>query len=201
MDYFDANGNVLPDPHDMSLEDVISRLTKLNAELAKYWSSAEGWAPLSVTEILSKSRLDWQVSLTETLLLWLPDKSKKDLTDGEKILAWTNLGCLIEGTLKLFLSIYNEDYLKSRKKDGKGAASLTLGGLEYFIKEHEILDSEKMEYILHVRSMRNTVHAFNDCDLFTHEEYDASVRQYLNFLRYVNFRLPYSNDYAVPCEC
>ena len=32
------------------------------------------------------------------------------MTDGELILAWANLGALLEGTLKLFFSIYYSDF-------------------------------------------------------------------------------------------
>jgi hypothetical protein len=58
---------------------------------------------------LGKARLDWQVSLSASLRLWLRDPPDV-LTDGELILAWTNLGALIEGTLKLFLSVYYNDF-------------------------------------------------------------------------------------------
>jgi hypothetical protein len=48
---------------------------------------------------IERSRLDWQVSLSSSLRNWVRDPLTA-LSDGDLILAWTNLGALIEGTLK-----------------------------------------------------------------------------------------------------
>ena len=77
---------------------VVEKIISLNDKLSAFWASAHGWAPEDAANLLSKSRLDWQVSLSETLHLW------------ELILAWANLGALLEGTLKLFFSIYYSDF-------------------------------------------------------------------------------------------
>lgn len=50
--------------------------------------------PLEAAELLSRSRLDWQVHLATCLRDWLPGERK--LTEGHLILAWANLGALIE---------------------------------------------------------------------------------------------------------
>jgi len=51
--------------------------------------------------------LEWMESLANALGLW-----NRKLTDGELILAWTNIGAIVECLMKLFLSIYYEDYKK-----------------------------------------------------------------------------------------
>ncbi|WP_272480015.1 hypothetical protein [Aquibacillus koreensis] len=45
--------------------------------------------------------------------------------DGDLILAWANLGTLVEGTIKLFLSVYLNDYLddSTNYKNKKGVTT------------------------------------------------------------------------------
>src|SRR3972149_6149566 len=90
---------------------VVNKIIEANLWLADFWSHSHGWAPNSAADLMSASRLDRQVSLSRTLKLWIRDKGHK-LTDGELILAWANLGTLVEGTLKLFCSIHYESYRK-----------------------------------------------------------------------------------------
>jgi len=91
----------------LSIEDVIDRIELLNTQLAAFWSKSDGCAPAHVAGLLGKSRLDWQVSLSGTLRLWVKDT---ELTAGELILAWANLGSLLEGSVKLLLSVYYETF-------------------------------------------------------------------------------------------
>jgi hypothetical protein len=92
-----------------SPSEIIDRIESLNRKLAQFWKAAHGWAPIEAAGLLSKARLDWQVSLSSSLRLWLRDPPNA-LSDGDLILAWANLGALIEGTLKLFLSVYYNDF-------------------------------------------------------------------------------------------
>ncbi|WP_156918451.1 hypothetical protein [Bradyrhizobium sp. Cp5.3] len=59
----------LKKPIALSLDEVVQRIIKLNDGLQKFWSKSHGWAPVEAAGLLSKSRLDWQVSLSETLYL------------------------------------------------------------------------------------------------------------------------------------
>src|SRR5579859_1182306 len=92
-----------------SIKEVVQRIVNLNKGLADFWGNANGWAPTDSANLLSRSRLDWQVSLSESLGHWT---GRKKISDGDLILAWANLGSLVEGTMKLFLSVYYEDYKK-----------------------------------------------------------------------------------------
>ncbi len=47
---------------------------------------------------------------------------------------------------------------------------------------------------------RNAIHAHKDRDIGTHDEFQNDVRNYLNFLRYINSRLPYPDDVYTPQE-
>jgi hypothetical protein len=93
----------------MPVGEVIERIETLNHNLAFFWRASAGWAPVEAAGLLSKSRLDWQVSLSTSLRLWVREPPDA-LSAGELILAWVNLGSLIEGTMKLLLSVYYKDY-------------------------------------------------------------------------------------------
>lgn len=97
------------------IRTVLDRIVSKNEGIAAFWRDALGWAPLEAAELLSRSRLDWQVALSHTLALWFP-RSGADPSDaaapGRLILAWVNLGALVEGSLKWFLSVYYDAYRK-----------------------------------------------------------------------------------------
>lgn len=89
---------------DLTIGEVVIRIDTLNIRLAAFSSKCGGWAPVEAAGLLTDARLDWQVSLSKTLRLWIREPASA-LTDGELILAWSNLGSLLEGTLKLLLSV------------------------------------------------------------------------------------------------
>ncbi len=100
---------------ELNIETVIDRIIKLNTGLGSFWSNASGWAPDESAALMSKSRLDRQISLSECLSIWISNKSVKH-EDGTLILAWANLGSLIEGTLKLFLGVFCPSPRKVRQR-------------------------------------------------------------------------------------
>lgn len=193
------------DQDKIPIEQVLDRIVTLNRGIRDFWSSADGWAPIEAAAILSKSRLDWQVSLSETLRLWFPSGGSQ-LTDGRLILAWANLGSLVEGTMKLFLSVFYADYSKDidafKKKNGKliDPDLLTLERLRQFFTKKDLLSSEWEAYVQHVQSRRNAIHAFEDKELGTGLEYEQAVRRYLKLVREINSRIPYPDHAFVPDE-
>lgn len=191
--------------------EVVGRIEKLNSQLARFWSRSNGWAPIAAAELLGKSRLDWQVSLASSLRLWIRD-SVQPLTPAELILAWANLGSLIEGTIKLFLSVYYEtfkadiDNLKranaynQKKQEAFSPDGLTLETLRQYCALREILDEKDLALVQLVQQRRNAIHAFKDRPIGNDVEFQLSVRNYLQMLRNVNARLPYPDDVYVAVE-
>ena len=102
---------------DKKMKNTILEIISINQKISNFWSNSHGWAPVEAATMLEKSRLDLQVSLSETLVLWVDCKNHP----GYLRLAWTNLGALVEGSLKWFLAVYYKDYLKDPKtpKDKK----------------------------------------------------------------------------------
>lgn len=201
-DHFSAQKfvDLYRDVDDMDINEVITRIVSLNTGLRKFWSDAKGWAPVEAAELLSKSRLDWQVSLSKSLVLWVNELPKGE--DATLILAWANLGSLVEGTLKLFLSAWHKshkDEVDELKKNVKNPDKMTLGPIREFYKQ-TIWDSEWNEWVSHIQQRRNAIHAFRNRDIGTPVEFLNDVRRYLYLLRYINFRLPYPGDEYIPRE-
>ena len=61
---------------EFAIAEVIRRIEKLNGQIAKFWSKSDGWAPVAAAGLLGKSRLDWQVSLSGSLRLWMRDPAE-----------------------------------------------------------------------------------------------------------------------------
>jgi len=188
--------------NEMPIQQVVERIEILNANLARFWSAAHGWAPLEAAGLLSKSRLDWQVSLSASLRLWLREPPDS-LSDGELILAWANLGSLIEGTLKLLLSVYYNDFRKDvdnlklagaydkKKKAPLPPDGLTLEPLRRYVLARALIGSSGDTLVKHVQDRRNAIHAFKDRPIGDGAEFQAALRNYLEMLSAIGERLPY----------
>lgn len=182
---------------NQSRDSVISDVVKVNREIREFWSNSHGWAPTDAAELLAKSRLDWQVSLSHCLELWLDHPMDED-HDGRLILAWVNLGSLVEGTLKFFLSVYEGDYSKAPRTRGQlkkpcRIDDLQLEEMKQFFNEHIWTDSQKHwnDWLGKIQCRRNAVHAYKDRDIGTFDEFLFEVEAYLDFLMELERQVPY----------
>lgn len=188
---------------ELSLEETVDRIVTLNDGLRQFWTSAEGWAPIEAARLLSKSRLDWQVSLSGCPRIWL-QRSAPDDAPGRLILAWANLGALVEGTMKLFLSVWYVDFkrdIDARRIHGMAHEPdlLTMEPMRELFKK-KVYDERWDEWTRHIQQRRNAIHAFRGRDLGDFEEFRSDIRKYLDLLRYINGRLPYPDEMYVPGE-
>lgn len=188
----------------LCIGEVVKRIISLNRGLRDFWCASHGWAPHKAAHLLSKSRLDWQVSLSETLSLWLSIDAA-EMTDGQLILAWANLGSLVEGTMKLFLAVFYQDYVgdvNALKKNGALLAPdiLMLEQLRQFFIKNQLLSKLWTDYVALVQARRNAIHAFKNKEIGTPQEFQQAVRSYLLFVREINARLPYPDDVFRPHE-
>lgn len=196
---------------ELPITEVVRRIEKVNSQLAEFWSKSDGWAPVAAAGLLGKSRLDWQVSLSGSLRLWIRDPADA-LTPAELILAWANLGSLIEGATKLFLSAYYEtfkadiDNLKkvnaynNKKQEPLSPDGLTLEPLRQYCALRQILNKDDLALVQRVQQRRNAIHAFKNRPIGDDAEFQQSIRGYLQMLRNVIARLPYPGEEYVPVE-
>lgn len=180
--------------------NTITNIIEINTGLTEFWSNSHGWAPKDAAELMGKSRLDRQVSLSHCLKLWFQNTTEAS-KEGSLILSWTNLGSLIEGTLKFFLAVYYEDYKKDihtlkHKKSGeiKGPDILGLEELKIFFKKKNIIEEKWIIFIENVQQKRNAIHSFRDRDIGAYSDLRECVKEYLELLFEIKALLPYPNN-------
>jgi len=185
------------DPPDSSapITAVVRWIRQRNWAIAEFWSNAHGWAPADAADLLDRSRLDLQVELADTLHLWVSDDpAVGPMREGPLILAWANLGALVEGTLKWFLSVYLEDYVigvEGLVKAHPEPDSLTLEPLRQFFAKHVwVAPGGWDSWIQLVQSRRNAIHAYRRKPLGNRAEFADSVRTYARFLADLDRSVP-----------
>jgi len=183
----------------LSNGEAAGKVAVLIRNMMTFWKNSAGWAPVDAASLLNKSMLEWQSSLADLLPGW-----NRPLTDGELILAWANVGAIVEGQLKLFLSVYYEDYaadVEALKKNGKlvDPDAITLEPLRVYFKKKIWHSSENWdEWILMVLQRRNAIHAFKCKDIGSSADFHAEFHRLLEFAHSINSRLPYPNDVYIP---
>jgi hypothetical protein len=195
----------------MAITEVVDRIETLNQGIAKFWSKSDGWAPVTAAGLLGKSRLDWQASLSGSLRLWIREPSDA-LAPAKLILAWANLGSLVEGTIKTLLSVWYETYkadidnLKkanaydNAKQMAHAPDGLGLEKLRNYCKAQKLFGAEGDALVELVQQRRNAIHAFKDRPIGDGFEFQNAVRSYLALLRTINGRLPYPDAMYEPRE-
>jgi len=182
----------------------LQRIVTFNDEIAGFWRTSAGWTPAGAQRILSTARLDWQVELSRSLRLWVRRPLEAE-RNAALVLGWANLGSLVEGSLKLIVAVWTDQYLKDThaKRDRKGNVVppdlLLLEDLKQFVVKRRLV-SNWHGWIGHVQGRRNAIHSFKNRDLGTHSEFQKAVKTYLAFLRDVNDHLPYPEGEAPPRE-
>jgi hypothetical protein len=134
------------------------------------------------------------------------------LTPAELILAWANLGSLIEGTVKTLLSVWYETYKSDIENLKKANAydhakqtalspdGLFLEKLRNYCKNKGLLGANGDSLIELVQQRRNAIRAFKDRPIGDGIEFNKATRGYLVLLRDVNARLPYPDEMYEPRE-
>jgi len=183
---------------DLSYVETVDKIVELNEHIKTFWSNATGWAPVEAADLLSKSRLDWLLSLSNSLYKW-ESKPKKDAEEGDLILAWANLGALVEGTMKFFLSVFYNDYkndvnrIVRRQKDIDPDGAMFDGLRQFFSKSVWLNDEhdKKNDWLKIIQSRRNAIHAYQDKKIDDFFFFREQVKNYLSFLMDLLTRVPY----------
>ena len=194
------------------INDAIESIINLTDGLSNFWKNSSGWSSNKSFALLSKSRLDWQFLLSKKLRLFTDDNIEKD--EGLLIIAWGVLGSLVEGTLKLFFSVWYDEYesdalLENNYKDTKGNLinpdELMLEKLKQFLSKkvypkdiREIWkrtnELDLIDFVERVQYKRNAIHAFKDRDIGNFDLFFIEIENYLEFLRKLTNTFPYPED-------
>ena len=175
------------------LEKIFKEGLSLTGRMVKFWRCAHGWAPDEAAEIMSVSRLDWQLSLTHSLERWI---KQENLSEDDLILAWANLGALTEGAMKLFFCVYLNDYTSSQHVKLKNGKALMPDVIDFEYLRQLIVVKEKIfpdwaEFLETVQYNRNAIHAFKDRKLADQKQFTLCAAAYFKFLQEIDYRLPY----------
>jgi hypothetical protein len=182
----------------VTIADTIDDIIRIIDGIFSFWSAdAPGWAPREASELLEKARLDRQASLARMLRHWADD-FQDDEMEGALILAWANLGALIEGSMKWFLCVHATSYecdpvvLESgRQLEPEG---LFFGRMCRFFEEHVWMPGQVeqwRDWINMVRERRNAIHAYQDRPIGTFKEFHAAVIGFREFLITLDGQVPY----------
>ena len=180
------------------IEEIIADIIRIHEQIEDFWDQgAYGWAPGDASDLLSKSRLDRQTSLAYCLSKWTDEFCSKE-ADGTLILAWSNLGALVEGTMKWFLCVYNHNYETNPVRNKRGSAldpdDILFYKMTVFFNNNVWVENEKNRwnsFVELVRNRRNAIHSYNDKEIGTFEEFYDSVKEYREFLLVLDGRVPY----------
>lgn len=179
------------------VNNAIEEIVNIYRDHSFFWQNASGWAPDEANEILVKSRLDWLHSLAEALYIWIETYRTSSNNDGKLILAWVNLGSLLEGGLKLFLSVHFLDYkrssncIKDRSGNIKNPDILQMEELKVFIQKENIFEKRWIKFISLIQVRRNAIHAYKDREIGSWKEYFDSVKTLRDFTKVIKKTLPY----------
>jgi predicted RNase H-like HicB family nuclease len=171
------------------LLEMISEIEKTHSEIERQFGQGDNLWALGLLKPDPNVRFDRLVSLSRTLRYW----AKWPLTEGELILAWVNLGALLEGTLKGFLTVYSDDfvgdtnnhnsvnavYKKGAKKNSlKHPGDLKPEDLINYFRLQNLLSENELETVVRIRNNRNSVHALLDNKLDPQDKFVKSVEEY-----------------------
>lgn len=163
------------------------------------WKESRGIAPDSVADKMDDAMLSWMSELTDTLKIWI-DKGIS-MTDGELILARTNMGALVESWLKFFYCVFYEDYIKNPKTvKGKMVEpnNMKFEDLKNFSNGILWDDNKSAMYIWvdKIQHYRNAVHAFNYRDIGTPVEFMSDMDEFYKYVDHILNHIPSLEDFV-----
>lgn len=197
----------------------VDKIQKRSKQILNFWKTgAKFWAPKEVSEKLEIARIDWLLDLTDCLNIWY-DKNIK-MTEGELILAYANLGSLVEGWLKLFYCVYYMHYIENPIKNSKTKKMIEPNKLKldvlknfsrdnlwqidelekkldgqfinYYLLERNAMERDKwIKWIEKIQQRRNAIHSFNNREIGTPTEYLDDINIFADFIDFIDSRLPH----------
>lgn len=182
----------------MTVYDTIEDIICIGERISNFWGSGgHGWAPRSASALLEKARLDRQASLARMLRHWVGDFDEDEI-EGALILAWANLGALVEGAMKWFLCVHASSYECDPVVLDSGRLlepeELFFGRMCRFFEEHVWTNGQVeqwRDWINMVRERRNAIHAYQNRSVGTFPEFFEAVRTFREFLLALDSQVPY----------
>ena len=184
-----------PDLNSMPPLEICRRIANLTHNAISLLQQGHGWAPGPIQKRLDKAGLDYLESLSLSLPHWLNCDR-----DGDLILAWANLGTLVECTMQLLLITFDEAYKKNphARRDEKDrildAEKIRFEDLRDFCNKnvwnpapaehaHIISFRNWNPYAYLVHSRRNAIHSIKRREIGSFDEWGQMLPVHLSFIR------------------
>jgi hypothetical protein len=181
----------------------IERIIAITEAMERFWRKAHGWAPADAAEMMEAARLDRQVSFTRTLTDYLkpfPDEE----AEARQILGYATLRSLCEGILKLFFSVWWEDYRRdidaAFNRQGKVIAPEDVSFDRLITLYSRKGDPQVEVFLRRIQQRGNAIHHFTDREIGSQSELITDIGRFLEFLLAANTRLPYPDDAYNPAR-
>lgn len=181
----------------------IQKTIRVSHALQRFWSASHGWAPVSAANLLAEARLDRQTAFAHTLPDYL-EPFATESAEAKQILGYVTLRSMSEGALKLFFSVWFEDYqndpgaIRDRRGSLISPEDVTFDRLIAFFTTK--FGSEYQAFLRRVQQRGNSIHHFNDRDIGTQPELIADIREFGEFLLSINDGLPYPDHNYDPAH-
>jgi hypothetical protein len=191
---------------NLDMQSCSNLMLKATKGLKEFWGNGycKGWVSDKAYGQLSKARLDRWLSMTYLMDEWFNKSIPEELKQAFKIISWANLGALLECSIKLFLTVYIEDYEKDNNAPRKNSKlvnpeKLTLEQLRIFFSKKKIVmkPDNWSEWILCVQQQRNGIHCFENRHLADFKELENNLKLYTIFLIHLYYSLPHPPDEEV----
>ncbi len=173
----------------------IKELVEMTEDIVTFWSRdviIMDWAPDEVADELTKISFSKVISIVHSLDLFV---EKDVLTDGELLLAWTQLGSITEWYLKFFLCVSAVDYLKNpkywpNKVDVISPHDLKFEYAKQVFRAESILDLDLIHIIETIQYNRNAIHLTDSREIAGEDEYRTALHGFIKIVKEIYIRLP-----------
>lgn len=189
--------------YSAAVDDIVT----IQTGLGKFWENAHGWAPDGAAAMLASARLELMPSLAAALHKWTPENT---MTDGELILAWANLGSLMESSLRLFLAVYLNDFLADhetvksldavhKKGEKKGTihdpTEISLEKMRQYFAKKDLLPPKDLSAVAFIQGQRNAIHSFSKKDIESATTFLVHVIRFRRLIAFIGLGLPYPDGF------
>ena len=182
---------------------AIDEIIRITAAQERFWSRSHGWAPDAAAGLLAEARLDRQLSFTHTLRDYLTPFPANS-AEARQILGYTTLRSLCEGALKLFFSVWFDDYCKDQAASyDRKQVLISPEDIKFdrLITLYTKRGDARFEPLLRrVQLLGNAIHHFSDRDIGTQAELIADIVEFKEFLVAVDGQLPYPDGVFDPAD-
>lgn len=186
-----------------STDEACELIVHISSTWAWFWPRSSGWAPPEAVKLMSQPLMDRQREMALALQKW-PQRLATDCSPGELVTAWTVLGSVLEGALRVYMCVFYshwiEDDATPQKKGGKkalpagGGDAASLNRIIHFVKAKQIFRAAEIDFLTLVQGQRNLIHPLKSGVVLDRSAFDEAVIHTARLHDDIELRLPYPDE-------